>query len=115
VTLAHGSVGFGIVIGDAARMPPRGASSGGENLWRWDPSLCAGSASYYTLGRVAYPRAVPDELVAALGLDGSGRLLDIGCGPGSLTLVLAPRTSRRPSASTPTPTCSRRPPDWQSS
>jgi trans-aconitate methyltransferase len=25
-----------------------------------------------------------------LGLDGSGRLLDVGCGPGSLTLLLAP-------------------------
>ena len=29
-------------------------------------------------------------LVDALGLDGSGRLLDVGCGPGSLTLLLAP-------------------------
>lgn len=28
-------------------------------------------------------------LVTALGLNGSGRLLDVGCGPGSLTLLLA--------------------------
>ncbi|TDE00705.1 class I SAM-dependent methyltransferase [Jiangella asiatica] len=38
--------------------------------------------------------AYPDDLVAAvrgqLGLDGAGRLLDVGCGPGSLTLLLAP-------------------------
>ncbi|MQA82578.1 MAG: methyltransferase domain-containing protein [Streptosporangiales bacterium] len=39
---------------------------------------------------MAYPAAVADALVAALGLDGSGRLLDVGCGPGSLTLLLAP-------------------------
>jgi SAM-dependent methyltransferase len=37
---------------------------------------------------------VPDGLAEALrrelGLDGSQRLLDVGCGPGSLTLLLAP-------------------------
>jgi SAM-dependent methyltransferase len=39
---------------------------------------------------VPYPAEVADVLVDALGLDGSGRLLDVGCGPGSLTLLLAP-------------------------
>jgi SAM-dependent methyltransferase len=34
-----------------------------------------------------YPAAVAD----ALGLDGTERVLDVGCGPGSLTLALAPR------------------------
>ncbi len=58
--------------------------------WQWDPTLYAGAASYYASGRVAYPRAVADLLAAELGLDGSGRLLDVGCGPGSLTLLLAP-------------------------
>jgi SAM-dependent methyltransferase len=29
-------------------------------------------------------------LASALQLDGSGRLIDVGCGPGSLTLLLAP-------------------------
>jgi SAM-dependent methyltransferase len=37
-----------------------------------------------------YPRALVDALVAELALDGRGRLLDVGCGPGSLTLLLAP-------------------------
>lgn len=58
--------------------------------WTWDPSLYAGSARHYAVGRVAYPVEVADVLVAALGLDRSGRLLDVGCGPGSLTLLLAP-------------------------
>ena len=58
--------------------------------WQWDPTLYAGAASYYARGRVAYPQALADLLAAELGLDGSGRLLDVGCGPGSLTLLLAP-------------------------
>ena len=58
--------------------------------WSWDPTLYAGAAAFYTHGRVAYPRALAEQLATALGLDGSGRLLDVGCGPGSLTLLLAP-------------------------
>lgn len=58
--------------------------------WEWDPSLYAGSAAYYVRGRVAYPESLVDALVAELSLDGRGRLLDVGCGPGSLTLLLAP-------------------------
>lgn len=61
-----------------------------EPGWTWDSSLFEGSASYYAMGRVAYPSQVAEALVAALDLDGSGRLLDVGCGPGSLTLLLAP-------------------------
>jgi SAM-dependent methyltransferase len=38
---------------------------------------------------VAYPSALADLLVDVLNLDGRGRLLDVGCGPGSLTLLLA--------------------------
>lgn len=63
----------------------------GESAWSWDPSLYRGSAAYYARGRIPYPRAVADRLAEALHLDGSGRLLDVvGCGPGSLTLLLAP-------------------------
>jgi SAM-dependent methyltransferase len=59
--------------------------------WEWDPSLYAGTAAYYVHGRVPYPQELVDRLVDELGLDGTGRLLDVGCGPGSLTLLLAPR------------------------
>ncbi|MFD8499230.1 class I SAM-dependent methyltransferase [Amycolatopsis sp. NPDC059657] len=52
-------------------------------------SLYSGSAPYYARGRFAYPEALADALAAELSLDGSGRLLDVGCGPGSLTLLLA--------------------------
>ena len=55
----------------------------------WDPYLYAGSARYYAQGRMAYPPAVAETFRDALGLDGSGRLLDVGCGPGSLTVLLA--------------------------
>lgn len=51
--------------------------------------MYAGSAPYYAQGRFPYPSAVADALGEHLGLDGYGRLLDVGCGPGSLTLVLA--------------------------
>ncbi|MFE0026043.1 class I SAM-dependent methyltransferase [Amycolatopsis sp. NPDC059021] len=59
------------------------------DTWEWDASLYSGSAAYYARGRLAYPKALVDALVSELRLDGSGRLLDVGCGPGSLTLPLA--------------------------
>jgi SAM-dependent methyltransferase len=61
-----------------------------EWTWRWDESLYQGSAAHYRVGRMPYPEDIADELRDALGLDGTGRLLDVGCGPGSLTLLLAP-------------------------
>jgi SAM-dependent methyltransferase len=59
------------------------------DAWEWDPSLYSGSAAYYPRGRLGYPKALADALATELHLDGSGRLLDVGCGPGSLTLPLA--------------------------
>jgi SAM-dependent methyltransferase len=58
--------------------------------WVWDETLYRGSAAHYRVGRMAYPQRVAEALRDALGLDGRGRLLDVGCGPGSLTLLLAP-------------------------
>ena len=52
--------------------------------------LYAGSAEHYARGRLPYPRALADALRVELDLDGAGRLLDVGCGPGSLTHLLAP-------------------------
>ncbi len=60
-----------------------------ESGWQWDRCLYGGSAGFYPRGRVPYPLALVDLLVSQLGLDSQGRLLDLGCGPGSLTLPLA--------------------------
>jgi SAM-dependent methyltransferase len=57
---------------------------------RYDDTLFAGSAAYYARGRMPYPPALAAALREELGLDGTGRLLDVGCGPGSLTHLLAP-------------------------
>lgn len=60
------------------------------NSWTWDATLYAGSAPYYAVGRVAYPPTMVELLAQRLQLTSSGVLLDVGCGPGSLTLLLAP-------------------------
>jgi SAM-dependent methyltransferase len=74
-------------------MPPDQPVPGMDQPWSWDPSLYAGSAGYYAVGRVAYPAELAQKLVEALHLDGSGVLVDVGCGPGSLTLLLAPHVA----------------------
>jgi ubiquinone/menaquinone biosynthesis C-methylase UbiE len=55
----------------------------------YDPTLYLGSASYYVRGRPPYSRELVATLTAEVGLDGTGRLLDVGCGPGILTVELA--------------------------
>ncbi|MEU7866643.1 class I SAM-dependent methyltransferase [Dactylosporangium sp. NPDC049140] len=49
-----------------------------------------GAAPHYPIGRRPYPNEFAAALRDELGLDGTGRLLDVGCGPGSLTTLLAP-------------------------
>jgi SAM-dependent methyltransferase len=55
----------------------------------YDPTIYEGAAAHYRAGRPAYSPQLEDVLAAELGLDGSGRLLDGGCGPGILTLRFA--------------------------
>jgi SAM-dependent methyltransferase len=55
-----------------------------------DPKLYAGSARHYRRGRAGYSPELPSMLSSRLGLDGSGTLVDEGCGPGVLTVPLAP-------------------------
>jgi len=57
--------------------------------WQWDPTLFQGSAPHYARGRLPYPPGLAAAVASALELDGSGRLLDVGCGPGIITLLLA--------------------------
>ena len=58
--------------------------------WKWDETLFGGSARYYRSGRLPYPAELASALQEELGLDGSGRLLDVGSGTGEIALLLAP-------------------------
>ena len=55
----------------------------------YDPTIYLGSAAHYRYGRPAYPPQLEAVLAQKAGLDGNGRLLDVGCGPGVLTVRLA--------------------------
>ncbi|HEV2373219.1 MAG TPA: class I SAM-dependent methyltransferase [Streptosporangiaceae bacterium] len=66
------------------------AAPGGWETWSWDESLFAGAAGYYEQGRLPYAPSLASVFARSLALDGQGRLLDVGCGPGTVTLRLAP-------------------------
>jgi SAM-dependent methyltransferase len=74
-------------------MPPRGVSfpvtPPPPEGWQWDETLYLGSAPYYVRGRPRYAPGLADAVRQILALDGQGRLLDVGCGPGVVTLPLA--------------------------
>jgi len=55
----------------------------------YDPTIYEGAAVHYRPGRPAYSPQLESVLTEELGLDGTGRLLDAGCGPGILTVRLA--------------------------
>lgn len=57
--------------------------------WAWDASLFEGSSRYYRRGRIPYAEGLAVSLATALELDGRGRLLDVGCGPGIIALRLS--------------------------
>ena len=56
---------------------------------RYDPSFYEGAAVHYRSGRPPYSPQLEALLAEELGLNGRGRLLDVGCGPGVLTVRLA--------------------------
>ena len=55
----------------------------------YDRTIYEGSAAHYRRGRPPYSPHLESVLAKELRLDGSGRLLDVGCGPGVLTVRLA--------------------------
>ena len=55
----------------------------------YDPTLFEGAAAHYRYGRPPYSPQLEDALGEEFGLDGTGRLLDGGCGPGILTVRFA--------------------------
>ena len=72
-----------------ARTPRADEVRFGWEDWAWDETLFQGSAAYYRQGRIPYAEGLADSMAGALGLDGQGRLLDVGCGPGVIALRLA--------------------------
>jgi SAM-dependent methyltransferase len=57
--------------------------------WTWDETVFEGTAAYYRRGRKPYAPDLAEALAAHLSLDGQGRLLDVGCGPGNVAFLLA--------------------------
>ncbi len=55
----------------------------------YDPTQYLGAAPFYLRGRPAYSADLPDVLADELGLDGTGRLVDVGSGPGTVGVQLA--------------------------
>ena len=57
--------------------------------WTWDETVFTGTAAHDRQGRKPYAPDLARALAQHLGLDGRGRLLDVGCGPGSVALLFA--------------------------
>lgn len=55
----------------------------------YDPTIYRGSAGHYRAGRPPYSPELESVLTRELGLNGRGRLLDVGCGPGIVTVRLS--------------------------
>jgi ubiquinone/menaquinone biosynthesis C-methylase UbiE len=54
-----------------------------------DPDIYKGTAWYYSRFRPRYPETLVALLRDTFKLDGRGRLLDLGCGPGTVAIRLA--------------------------
>jgi SAM-dependent methyltransferase len=59
----------------------------------YDPTIYQGAAASYARGRPAYSAELVPTLVAEAGLTTESRVLDVGCGPGVLTIPLAQHVS----------------------
>ncbi len=55
----------------------------------FDPLAFEDTAEYYAVGRPPYSAQLAATMQRELTLDGIGQLLDVGCGPGVVTLELA--------------------------
>ena len=70
---------------DGARTPVARCEHG---VVEYDPTQYVGAAPYYLRGRPPYSADLPSVLANELGLDGTGHLVDVGCGPGTVGVQL---------------------------
>ena len=56
----------------------------------FNPARFRSAAAHYLQGRPAYAPALFRDVATLCGLDGTGRLLDLGCGPAQLATALRP-------------------------
>jgi ubiquinone/menaquinone biosynthesis C-methylase UbiE len=56
----------------------------------YNPRRFRSAASFYSRYRPRYPQTLIARVAAHCGLDGTGRLMDLGCGPGFLAIAFAP-------------------------
>src|SRR5258708_4596684 len=54
-----------------------------------DESPFADAAAWYAEGRAPYAPGALDHVIAALGLSEDTRVLDLGCGPGTIAIPLS--------------------------
>jgi ubiquinone/menaquinone biosynthesis C-methylase UbiE len=57
-----------------------------KTLPTYDPTLFEGAAEAYAQYRTKYPPVVFEKLAEIFNLNGQGRLLDLGCGPGLIAI-----------------------------
>ncbi|QLE57309.1 class I SAM-dependent methyltransferase [Nostoc sp. TCL26-01] len=57
----------------------------------YDPTLFEGAAEVYAQYRTKYPPTVFEKLTEIFNLNGEGRLLDLGTGPGLIAISLSPK------------------------
>jgi SAM-dependent methyltransferase len=56
----------------------------------FDPRRFRSAAAHYLAGRPSYAAALPGLVARVCGLEGAGRALDLGCGPGQLARAFSP-------------------------
>jgi len=68
---------------------PEGLRECEHGAVEYDPTQYLGAAPYYLRGRPGYSVDLPSVLADELGLDGTGHLVDVGSGPGTVGVQLA--------------------------